>query len=189
MSKTTNVLQTLHSMQTVLFNRLVELSPTISFPCMVNGIALTATITHKEIMNLQTLYHIQFSDGHKNNYVAGDAEMKDGFGRTRTPDTYEEAVFEDLCVVKYMEKGSWYINVRVAEVEGASYNVWIREKGGYYSVYYKGQYQFTLRKKEVWESGTMRERGYVVNGRLAKLLVDYLEKHYLQQPVERLRRA
>ena len=150
--------------------------------------ALTATITHKEMTDLQMLYHIQFSDGHKDAYLAGNTEVKDGFGRTRTLDPYEEAVFDDLCVVKYTEKGSWYINVRGAEEEGESYNVWIREKGGYYSVYYKGQYQFTLRKKEVWESGTMRERGYVVNGRLAKLLADYLEKHYLQ-PAERLQRA
>lgn len=80
-----------------------------------------------------------------------------------------------------MEKGSWFISIRVCEEGAESLNVWIREKSGYYSVYYKGQYQFTLRKKDHWESGTMREKGYVVNGRLAKLLADYLDEHAVKE--------
>ena len=162
-------------MQTLLFSRVVELSPKISFPCVVSGQELTATITHKETTGLQVLYHVQFSDGHKDCYTPGDVEVREGFGRTRTPDAYEDAVFDDLCIVRLFEKGATYIHVRVGEEGGESFNVWIREKRGYYSVYYKGGYQFTLRKKERWESGTMREKGYVINGRLAKLLADYLE--------------
>jgi|GEM_PF-5607154 len=175
-------------MQTLLFSRIVELTPHISFPCLVNGEELTATVTHLENTGVQTLYHVRFSDGHQDAYVPGDEQVREGFGRTRTLDKYEEAVYEDLCVIQQVEKGYPFISVRVGEEGGESFNVWIREKKGYYSVYYKGQYQFTLRKRERWESGTMRERGYVINGRLAKLLVNYLEQ-YVIKTSRQLKRA
>lgn len=175
-------------MQTLLFSHLLELRPQISFTCIVGGKELRATLTHKEATGVQTLYHVRFSDGHVDSYVAGDVEAKKGFVRTRIADAYEEAIFDDLCVVHHMEKGSWFISIRVCEEGAESLNVWIREKSGYYSVYYKGQYQFTLRKKDHWESGTMREKGYVVNGRLAKLLADYLDEHAMKE-TRQLKRA
>jgi hypothetical protein len=175
-------------MQTLLFSRVVELRPQISFPCTVNGKDLTATLTHTEYTGLQMLYRVQFSDGHSHAYSPGDEEVREGFGRTRTLDSYEEAVFEDLRVVHHLENGNWYINVRVCEEGGEGFNVWIKEKNGHYSVYYKGQYQFTLRKRVGWEWGTMREKGYVVNGRLAKLLADYLDEQHLKE-TRQLKRA
>lgn len=167
-------------MQTLLFSRIVELTPHISFPCLVNGDQLTAKVTHLENTGIQTLYHVQFSDGYQDAYVPGDKQVREDFGRTRTLDKYEEAVFEDICVIHLAEKGYPFICVRVGEEGGESFNVWIREKKGYYSIYYKGQYQFTLRKRERWESGTMRERGYVINSRLAKLLANYLDRYVLK---------
>ena len=175
-------------MQTLLFSRVVELQPHISFPCSVDGKDLTATLTHTEHTGVQTLYRVRFSDGHEDAYAPGEKEVREDFGRTRTPDAYEEAVFDDLCVAEYLEKGGWYINVRVCEEGGGAFNVWMVEKNGYYSIYYNGQYQFTLRKRERWEWGTVREKGYVVNGRLAKLLADYLDQHALKE-TRHLRRA
>lgn len=167
-------------MQTLLFSRIVELSPQLSFPCVVNGQELLATITHLEKTGFETLHHVLFSDGHKDAYVSGDYEVREGFGRTRTLDKYEEAIFDDLCILQKIEKENPFFYVRVAEEGGESINVSMREKKGYYSVYYNGQYQFTLRKKEQWECGTMRERGYVINGRLAKLLTNYLDRYVLK---------
>ena len=168
-------------MQTLLFSSLVALRPQISFSSTINGKELLATLTHKEAIGAQILYHVLFSDGHADAYAVGDLEVQEGFGRTRTMDAYEEAIFGDLCVLKHLEKGGPFVNLRVCEKGGESFNVWIREKSGYYSVYYKGQYQFTLRKKDGWQSGTVREKGYAVNERLAKLLADYLEEHLLKK--------
>lgn len=175
-------------MQTLLFSRTVELQPHIIFSCTVNGKELTARVTHVEHTGVQILHHVSFSDGHQDAYVAGEPEVREGFGRTRTMDRYEEAIFEDLSILKHMEKGSLFFHVRVCEKGGESFNVWVKEKRGYYSVYYKGEYQFTLRNKERWETGTMRERGYVVNQELARLLSRYIDQHYLKKRRE-LKRA
>lgn len=168
-------------MQTLLFSRTVELQPHISFRCLVNGKELTATVTHSENTGLQLLYHVFFSDGHRDTYVPGEEEVREGFGRTRTMDAYEAAVFDDLIIIHQREKENPFITVRVGEEGAESYNVWIREKRGYYSVYYKGGYQFTLRKKEGWESGTMREIGYVINQPLARLLTHYIDEYILKK--------
>lgn len=175
-------------MQTLLFSSLVALRPQLSFSSVVAGKELLATLTHKEAIGPQMLYHVKFSDGHVDRYAVGDSEVQEGFGRTRTMDAYEEAIFSDLCVLKHLEKGGPFVSVRVCETGGESFNVWMGEKSGYYTVYYNGQYQFTLRKKEGWQWGTVREKGYVVNGRLAKLLADYLEEHLVKK-TPRLKRA
>src|SRR5215203_3539517 len=110
-------------MQALLFSRVVELRPKISFPCTVNGKELTATITHTEYTGLQMLYRVQFSDGHSDAYLPSDGEIKEDFGRTRTMDAYEEAIFDDLPIVKQLDKEDRYLKVRVGEEGGESFNV------------------------------------------------------------------
>lgn len=163
-------------MQMALFRNLVEVIPHIKFDCTVNGKELTAAVTHKEYCGGQTLYLVSFSNGHQDMYVPGDEQVHSGFGRTRTMDCYEEAVFDDLCVIPLLVKGNRYTSIHVQEVSGDSFNVWIRERKGFYSTFYKGQYQFTLcRHREQWLVNTMRKEGYVVNQQLARLVSKHLD--------------
>jgi hypothetical protein len=136
-----------------------------------------ATVTHTEYTGIQMLYRVQFSDAHLDAYAPRDGEVREGFGRTSTMDNYEEAIFDDLCVIQQREKEGLYMNIRVCEEGGEGFNVWMGKKGSHYSVYYKGQNQFTLRKRVRLECGTMQEKGYVINGWLAKLLADYLDEY------------
>lgn len=160
-----------------LFSKITEVIPRIEFDCTVDGRELTATITHAENNGVQLLYHVTFNDGHKDVYAPGDAEVHEGIGRTRTLDAYEEAVFEDLCVIPGLEKGDGYTYIRVHEKGGESFNVWVRERNGHYSAYYKGQYQFTLRKRDTWEVSTVRKKGYAINQQLARLISKHLDLH------------
>jgi hypothetical protein len=168
-------------MQTLLFTKVIEITPHISFECEVDGQTLTAVVTHRENTGVQVLYHVHFSDGHFDAYAPADYEVQEGFGRTRKLDVYEEAVFEDLCVIPGLEKGNGYCYIRVKEEGGESFNVWIKKRKGYYNVYYKGQYQFTLRKGTIWEINSLNRNGYVVNGQLARLVSRYLDQYKSRQ--------
>jgi len=163
-------------MQMTLFRKITEVIPRIEFECTVEGRELTAAITHKEDTGVQLLYHVTFSDGHQDIYAPGDEEVHEGIGRTRTLDAYEEAVFEDLCVIPVLAKGKSYTCIRVHEEGGDSFNVWVRERNGFYSAYYKGQYQFTLRKPDQWLVSTMRGKGYAINYGLARLVAKHLDE-------------
>lgn len=159
-----------------LFRNLVEVVPHIEFDCTVNGKDLLATVTHKEDCGAQTSYLVCFSDGHQDLYVPGDEQVHEGFGRTKHLDAYEEAVYDDLCVIPLLAEGASSLCLRVHEEGEESFNVWIRERKGYYSTFYKGQYQFTLcRHSGQWLASTIRKKGYVINQQLARLVSRHLD--------------
>lgn len=165
-------------MQTELSNTIVPVTPNIEFECTVNGKELTATITHVEDNHVQRLLHVSFSDGHKDAYAAGDDGVDEQFGRTRELDIYEEAVWDDLAVIPGLEDGGGYTYVKVTvKKDGSAFNVWVRPKEeGDYDVYYKGEYQFTLRKATGWQVSTKHEKGYVIDQELASLVSRHLDK-------------
>lgn len=158
-----------------LFTRLTEILPHIEFDCTVNGKELTAAVTHVDYSGRLPFYHVFFSDGHRDAYVPGDEEVHEGFGRTRHMDAYEAAVYDDLCVVPLLKKGTGRFCIRVHQPGEESFTIWVRERKGFYSVYYKGQYQFTLKKWEQWAVSTMRGKGYVINQQLARLVTKHLD--------------
>lgn len=163
-----------------LTNKITPVLPVIEFDCIVGGRELTATITHTEESVVEMLYHITFSDGHQDKYASGDDGHDEEFGRTRELDAYEQAIYEDLCVVPGLEEGGGYSYIRVkATKNGSSFNVWIRprEEKNTYNVYYKGEYQFSLRKTDKWEMTSQRGKGYIIDKELAKLITESLDQH------------
>lgn len=164
------------------FSKMTEVTPHITFACIVNGTKLTASLTHLEDTGVLTLYHVSFSDGHRGAYAPGDASMQGGTAQSRTRDKYHAAIASDLCIIhtflKMRERS--LTNFRVYEKGGESFNIWIYELRGYYSVYYKSGYQFTLRKRDRWEVSTKKEKGIVINQQLASLISQHLDRHWLK---------
>jgi hypothetical protein len=162
------------------FSKMTEVVPHIQFACFVNGQKLTASLTHLEDgPGTGTLYHITFSDGHKDAYMPHDAEVHKGRMRKRTLNAYEEAISSDLSLIQtFIKKNERGLTTfRVCGPGGESFNVWLCERHGFYSVYYKGAYQFTLLKRNRWEVGTNGEKGLVINHQLARLICNHLDSH------------
>ena len=165
--------------QMTFFSKLTEVVPHIRFDCIVNGKKLTASLTHLEDTEVLTLYHVSFSDGHQDAYLPADADVRQRTGRPRAREAYEASIYSDLSIlqtfIKTNKKG--VTNFRVYELRGESFNVWLYEQRGFYSVYYKGEYRFTLRKRLGWEVGTNGEKGVVINQQLASLISKQLDLH------------
>jgi hypothetical protein len=165
--------------QMTFFSKTTEVVPHIQFGCLVKGQKRTASLTHLEDTDTVTLYHVSFSDGHKDAYIPYEAEVPKGSMRKRTLDPYEEAICSDLSVIQKFIKTSErsLTTFRVCGQGGESFNVWLCERRGFYHVYYKGAYHFTLRKRNRWEVGTNGEKGLIINHQLARLICNHLDSH------------
>jgi hypothetical protein len=161
------------------FSKTTEVVPHIKFACLVKGRKLTAALTHLEDTDTDTLYHVSFSDRHKDVYVPADAEVPKGSMRKRILEAYEEAILSDLSAIQtFIKTGERNLTTfHVCGQGGERFNVWLCERRGFYSVYYKGAYHFTLRKRNRWEVGTNGQKGLVINHQLARLICNQLDSH------------
>lgn len=161
------------------FSKMTEVIPHIQFACHVNERKLTASLTHLEDTGTETLYHVSFSDGHQDAYAHRNLGVQQGIGGKQAADRYEDAILDDMCVlplfIKMKESG--LTTFRVYGEGGENFNVWLCEQRGYYNVYYKGKYRFTLRKRDRWQVGTKGEKGLIVNQQLARLISNHLDLH------------
>ena len=151
-------------MQVTMFRKSTNVIHRISFGCVVEGRELTAALIHVEEEGAQTFYHLFFSDGQTGAYAPGEKRLQD---------VYQRAVADDLAVFPALldSTGSYHIRVK-DEGAGTLFNVWVKpgDKPRKYHVFYRGCYQFSLRKRERWEVSTMREEGYAIDQALARLL-------------------
>lgn len=163
--------------QMTFFSKITEVIPHIEFSCLVKGRKLTASLNHLEDTGTATLYHVSFSDGHTDAYLPSDAEGHGGNGQKGPHDAYEEAISSDLYLIATIIKThkAGITTFRVYGEGGENFNVWLCEQRGNYRVYYKGAYHFTLRKRNLWEVSTKREKGYRINQELASLISNHLD--------------
>lgn len=146
----------LHQMS-VRCDNITQLEPAIPFDCVVEGKKLRATVTHVEDNGQQFIYRIRFSDGHAASFVA---PMEAGQWLNESlASPYARAIADDLnAFCGFMPpKPPFCIRLK-SETE--AFNVWVLPhvlRNGQYSVYYKGDYRFDVRKVKTWEAKSVRE--------------------------------
>lgn len=169
-------------MQDGLKSEIIELNPPLEFGCLVRGHELTAKITHIED-GFQTSFHITFSDGYKGNYAPIEDEVAEHFGNGFQQDDYAAAIRQDLDVISGLQYDTLLTNIRFRRANAdVVYNVWARLNSHTknYDVYYKGQYQFSLRKTTRWEVCSQREKGYRIDDEITVAVCKHLDSLQLK---------
>jgi hypothetical protein len=156
-----------------------QLLPPIEFDCMVEGKKLKARITHQEDNGLQFIYHIAFSDGHSAAFVA---PLEGGNWHSRDfASPYARAIQEDLHAFCGFVPTRPPFAIRLKSNKEA-FNVWVVPHvamSSHYAVFYKGDYQFDLRKTKQWEAKSVREISDI-NQEIALLVCKNIERRILQ---------
>lgn len=166
----------------VCCDAVTEIYPAIVFDCLVEGRRLTAKLTHQEDNGVQFIYRISFSDGHTASFVApmqGGKWHNDAFSSP-----YAQAIRDDLdAICGFLpEKPPFCIRLKG---EKDSFNVWVVPhvyKAFHYTVFYKGDYRFDLRKTEMWEAKSVREAD-AINQEIASIVCRNIELKLLQPEV------
>jgi hypothetical protein len=142
-------------------DKITPIEPAILFECTVEGKKLKAKITHQEDNGLQFIYHIAFSDGHKAAFVA---PMEGGRWHDETlASPYAKAIHDDLNAVCGFLPRKPPFCIRLKS-EKESFNVWVVPyitRENQYSVFYKGDYRFDVRKAKLWEAKSVRENSFI----------------------------
>jgi hypothetical protein len=150
----------IYSPVTVGCENIKQVVPAIEFFCDVDGRVLKASLTHVEDNGVQFIYHISFSDGHVGSFMApleAGRWYDEGLSSA-----YAKAIHDDLNAFCgfLLNKPPFCIRLKS---EKEAFNVWIvpSRKTAHYSVYYKGDYRFELRKKDCWEVNSVREGAFI----------------------------
>lgn len=164
---------------TVNCDAVTKIFPAIEFECVMEGKSLVAKLTHQEDNGFQFIYHISFSDGHSASFVA---PMQAGnWHQEDFASPYAKAIRDDLDAICGFLPARPPICIRL-KGEKEPFNVWVVPhvyKAFHYSVFYKGDYQFDVRRAKVWEAKSVRDNSYI-NGEIASLVCRNIEKRLLQ---------
>lgn len=165
---------------TVNCDTVTDILYAIEFTCVVEGKKLLASITHQEDNGVQFIYRIRFSDGHTASFVAPMQGGKWHHENFASP--YAKAIQDDLNAVCGFLPGKPPFCIRL-KGEKDAFNVWVVPhvyKPFHYAVFYKGDYQFDVRKTKVWEANSVRENSYI-NQEIAAIVCRNVEEK-LGQP-------
>ena len=164
---------------TVSCDTITEISPAIEFETVVEGKRVKASITHQEDNGLQFIYRITFSDGYSASFVA---PMQAGqWHNEELASPYAKAVRDDLNAICGFLPGKPAFCIRLKS-EKEAFNVWIVPhvfKPRHYTVFYKGDYRFDLRKDKVWQAKSVRENSDI-NQEIAALVCRNIDERILQ---------
>lgn len=164
---------------TVDCDSIAEIEPAISFECLVEGKKLLANITHVEDNGEQFIYRISFSDGYVASFVA---PMQGGKWQDKNlASPYAKAIADDLNAFCGFLPSRPPLCLRL-KGEKESFNVWVVPfvfKADHYSVFYKGDYHFDVRRTGVWEASSVRTDA-IINREIASIVCKNLGKQVLQ---------
>lgn len=169
---------TLLSDMTVHCDNIIALDPVLRFACTVEGKTLQASITHQEDNGLQFIYHIVFSDGYAASFVA--SMESDKWLNDAVSSRYALAIKDDLNSICGFLPGKPPFCICLQSEKGA-FNVWVVPhiyKTGHYSVFYKGDYRFDLRKAKSWEVRSVRDNSDI-NQQIAAIVCKNIEQRML----------
>jgi hypothetical protein len=149
--------------------KVTPLEPVITFDCLVEGKKLKASITHQEDNGLQFIYHISFSNGHSASFVA---PLEAGaWHDEKLASPYAKAIEQDLQAFCGFLPQKPPFAIRLKS-EKESFNVWVVPhvyKRDYYTIFYKGQYRFDIRRTGQWEAKSVRE-GHFIDDEIAAIV-------------------
>ncbi|MDQ3278213.1 MAG: hypothetical protein M3Q06_07795 [Bacteroidota bacterium] len=170
---------TVANLLTVDCENITSIVPAIVFECEVEGKKLKAKITHQEDNGLQFIYHISFSDGHAATFVS---PMEGGqWYNEQLASPYARAIRDDLNAFYGFLPAKPPICVRLKS-DREAFNVWVVPhvmKALHYSVFYKGDYRFDVRKTGGWEANSVRENS-VIDREIAAIVCKNIEDRILQ---------
>lgn len=153
--------------------------PAVEFIATVEGKKLIANITHQEDNGVQFIYRISFSDGYAASFVAN---IQGGRWHNETlPSPYQKAIHDDLHAICGFSPKKPPFCIRLKSQEKV-FNVWVVPhvcKPLHYSIFYKGDYQFDVRRAKEWEAKSVRENN-VVNQEIASLVCRNIEQRLVQ---------
>lgn len=168
---------TLLSNMTVRCDRIVTVCPAIEFDCLIEGKKCRARITHIEDNGLQYIYHIGFSDGYSATFVA--SMESDKWLDDATSSKYALAIKDDLNAICGFSAKKPPFCIRLKNEKEDTFNVWIVPHGYksyHYSVFYRGDYRFDVRKSKTWEARSVREN-HDVNQQIAAIVCRNIDGH------------
>ncbi|HEV7334133.1 MAG TPA: hypothetical protein VGN63_24080 [Flavisolibacter sp.] len=170
---------TVENLFTVDCENITRIDPAIEFECRIDTKKLTAKITHQEDNGFQFIYHISFSDGHAASFVAPIEGGKWYDEKLASP--YAKAIKDDLNAFCGFLPAKPPVCIRLKS-ERESFNVWIVPhvmKPLHYSIFYKGDYRFDVRKGANWEANSVRDSS-VIDGEIAAIVCQNIDRRILQ---------
>lgn len=170
---------TLLGNMTVHCDAITAIHPAIVFDCVVEEKRLKATLTHQEDNGIHFIYHISFSDGYTAAFVASmesDKWLDDApFSK------YALAIKDDLnAICGFLPKKPPFC-IRLKNEKGEAFNVWIVPhvyKSCHYSIYYRGDYRFDVRKANTWEVRSVRDNRNI-NQEIAAMVCKNIDQRML----------
>lgn len=164
---------------TVDCENIIRIDPAITFECQVDGKRLLAKITYQEDNGIQYIYHISFSDGHAASFVAPIEGGKWYDEKLASP--YAKAIKDDLNAFCGFLPSKPPVCIRLKSNREA-FNVWIVPqvmKSLHYTIFYKGDYRFDVRKGNGWEANSVRENS-IIDKEIAAIVCQNIDQRILQ---------
>lgn len=123
--------------------------PRIKFECEVNGRELTAEVVTRETNPGQFNFDAKFSDGFEDTFIH---EERSGLWKAISDkkSAYLEKIKDDLSALVAYQIDRHYLSFR-HYIGKEIVNIWVFEtewenRSAIYTVYYKGEYQFEMKK-------------------------------------------
>jgi hypothetical protein len=170
---------TLLGNMTVCCDNIVTIHPAIEFDCVVEGKKCKARITHQEDNRLQFIYHITFSDGYAASFVA--SIESDKWLDDAVSSKYAIAIKDDLNAICGFAPKKPPFCIRLKNDKEEAFNVWVVPHGFkpfHYSVFYRGDYRFDVRKSKSWEVRSVRENSDV-NQQIATIVCRNIDQRVM----------
>lgn len=157
--------------------------PSIKFECEVNGKELIAEVIAEEINPGHFNFNTRFSDGFEDIFIH---EERSGLWKAIRDKkaAYLEKVKDDLSALVAYQIDRHYLSFRHT-IASQVVNIWVFEtqwedRGVIYTVYYKGDYQFEMKKKYGgWYAKTVRqEKDKVIDEQLVAKIGEMIDARF-----------
>jgi hypothetical protein len=154
--------------------------PRIKFECQVNGKDLIAEVIAQETDPGHFNFNTRFSDGFEDTFIHEEGSgLWKAIGNKKA--AYLEKIKDDLSALVAYQIDRHYLSFRYA-IGPEIVNIWIFEtewedRGTIYTVYYKGDYQFEIKKiMGGWHAWSVREeKNKVIDESLAAKIGDMID--------------
>jgi hypothetical protein len=144
----------------------MNLRSPITFPVVVNGKLLSATVEREIAHPIQYIFRVRFSDGHVDEFCV-DEDTTNIYGDLPESKAYQEAIKDDIIVIISINFEKFY-HVFRDKVNGVETNIWVAEeedKSGdiCYNIYYNSFFRFQMKEeKENEVSHSVAEGGSIL---------------------------
>src|SRR2546423_2972687 len=167
------------NLKTIRVDNLTHIVPPVEFHCTVNGNPLKAKLIGIEDNPIRHIYKVSFSDGYTSLFNSTDYGWEDQHQKLYR---YVNAIKTDLNSFSgfFLEREIYCFRI---SHNNQDFNVWVRQyldNDNLYTVYFKGDYHFTLRRSTTgrWEAYCLRKiEPEIVDMKLAAKICDRIDNY------------